>query len=307
MEYLPENLTGKAFLELLASWIMSPARRVIIADETHESLSDSFWREFKLLISDDCRKVPFSAEFGDAETRAMQEFVFDPCQFLFLFASNFDLEKKGSQEGAVRSRTVQIPFTPYNDADKAAVWKSKADSAGLVYSPESMALAVRNVIPNGRAIGAQITALRELSLGSGKGIIDLATKEGMQNALLRCKYRPRGFTESHLAVLRYVASPGGRQVKEIKGCACHGASPLESLEDLIASGLVHTGSNSKKCLTAAGTAYLVSVAEFDKTQAESLRIARLPAPEWQEALRPPPPAPKVEKPAAKSKGKGGKK
>lgn len=312
VEYLPENLTGKAFLELLASWIMNPVRRVIIADETHESLSETFWREFKLLISDDCRKVSFQAEFGDAETRAMQEFVFNPADFLFLFASNFDLEKKGSQEGAVRSRTVQIPFLPYNDSDKAAVWKAKADAMGFEYSAESAEIAIRNCLANGRAIGAQITALRELALGSGKGIIDLRTKEGMQAALLRCQYRPRGFTDSHISILRYISAPGGRQVKEIKGCASHGASPLELLEDSIAAGLVHTGSNSRKCLTAAGVSYLARVAEFDALQADALRIARLPAPEWQKALAPEPPAKvepvapiKADKPVIK-KGKGGK-
>lgn len=303
IEYLPENLTGKAFLELLAAWIMNPVRRVIIADETHESLSETFWREFKLLISDDCRKVSFQAEFGHAETRAMQEFIFNPADFLFLFASNFDLEKKGSQEGAVRSRTVQIPFLPYNDADKAAVWKAKADAIGLEYSPESAEVAIRNVLANGRAIGAQITALREIALGSGKGVIDLGTRGGMQAALLRSQYRPKGFTDAHIAILRYISAPGGRQVKEIKGCASHGASPIELLEDLIASGLVHTGSNSRKCLTAAGVSYLSRVAEFDKANESALAIARLPAPDWQAALRPAPP---VETVKTDKKRKGGK-
>lgn len=289
-ETLPPGLTGEGFKQLLYSWILSPGRRVIPCDESHETFTDSFWREFKLLINDNCEAIEFEAK--DKEGKPVTA-VFRPENHLFMFASNFSLEIKGQQKGAVSSRTIPVPFAPYCPTDKAAIWHYKANKAGLKTSPESAAMGIRCVVSNGREIAKQITALSELFSGTGS-VLDPSTEYGMQCALFRCRYNADGLTRDHITILEYCGTKG-RQVNEIERCACQGTSPLEALGHLIGMGFIYTPANGRKAITANAVSYLANLNKFKATYADEIAVAELPAPEWQKAVIAG--MPKEEKPA----------
>ncbi len=279
---LPDNCTAKMLKETLYSWTLKPGRRVIPCDESHAGFSDSFWEEFKKLIRDDCQPVEF--ETKDADGKAVSA-VFIPANHVFIFATNFGMESGGNNhKGAINRRLLPIPFLPYREHDKRAIWEEKAAIHKLPYSSESASLALRCVISNGGEIEKQVSRLASIAHGSGN-FLNFGDAWQMQSALMRAGYFQQGLTANHIAVLEYIAIESrGRQVNEIEKCATKGTCPLAILSHLVSMGFAITTGGGRKGATEKGRAYLESHKTFMDTYKEEYAIAALPIPEWKAAL-----------------------
>jgi hypothetical protein len=288
------DISEKACLAWLGKLCLENSNTVIVWDEA-ENLP---WAALKKIISSNPAPVPFTFHNGEEKIQA----VYNPRLFIWLLASNFSID--GNERGAGESRTIQVPFLPYNPEDKETLWSSMAKDRDIAFAAETIKMGARNSLPIGRDMEKEIDTLHSLQIEVPT--LNYENPEHLREALIYCGYYPQGLTQDHITVLRYLLQAPlkvngesyGCTLRDVRAHAMEGRDETEVIDSLSAAKLILTTPGGRRAVSQVGSDYLEALEAWEAENAEALERKALSVEKWKATVSP------VKSPKSKTKGKG---